>query len=88
MVDRSQLLAQMEPIVIAFRNAMLSRVDRLERRLSLLKGRKARIEAIRADTLDALSILADLFSGGEEESRGKTSRRKSNWETLEKWRKE
>ena len=50
---------------------MSRRADRLERRLSLLKGRKARIEAIRADTLDALSILADLFSGGEEESRGK-----------------
>jgi hypothetical protein len=48
---------------------MSRRADRLERRLSLLKGRKARIEAIRADTLDALSIFA--YSEEEEESRGK-----------------
>jgi hypothetical protein len=66
LVDKAKLISELEPIVVAFRQTMLARADRLERQLSALKGRKKKVAAIRAADLDALGVLADLFRNGEQ----------------------
>jgi hypothetical protein len=66
LVDKAKLISQLEPIVVAFRQQMLSRAARLERQLSVLKGRKKKVAAIQAADLDALGVLADLFRNGKE----------------------
>jgi hypothetical protein len=84
-VHRSQLLAQMKPIVVTFRNpcreeltdwngvSPSSRVVRPELRRSGL---------IHSMRFQSLRIQRKRRNQGERQSR-----RKSNWETFEKWRK-
>jgi hypothetical protein len=61
LVDKHRLMARLEPIVIAYREQLLSRADRLERELTRAKGRKAKVSRIRAADLAALAVLSDLF---------------------------
>jgi hypothetical protein len=65
LVDKTKLISELTPIVASYRQTMLTRADRLERQLSVLKGRKRKVAAIRAADLDALSVLADLFRNGK-----------------------
>jgi hypothetical protein len=69
LVDKAKLFARLEPIVIAYREHMLSRAERLARELAYTKNRKAKVEKIRAADLDALGVLADLFRNGTREAR-------------------
>jgi hypothetical protein len=61
LVDKHKLFARLEPIIVAFREQMLSRADRLEREITRTKSRKEKVAAIRAADSDALNILSDLF---------------------------
>ena len=61
LIDKQRLIARLEPIVVAFREQMLSRADRLEREISRTKSRKEKVNKIRQADLSALDVLADLF---------------------------
>jgi hypothetical protein len=51
--------------VTAYREQMLARADRLEREITRAKGRKEKVQRIRAADLDALGVLSGLFRGTE-----------------------
>jgi hypothetical protein len=68
LVDKAKLFARLEPIVIAYREHMLSRAERLERELAYTKSRKGKVRKIRAADLDALGVLADLFRNGAKQT--------------------
>jgi hypothetical protein len=61
LVDKAKLIARVEPIIVAYREQLLSRADRLERELARAKSRKEKVRKIRAADLDALGVLSDLF---------------------------
>ena len=71
LVDKAKLIARVEPIIVAYRQQMLSRADRLERNLAQTKSRKEKLRKIRAADLDALGVLSDLFkAAGQTSSNG------------------
>jgi len=71
LVDKAKLIARVEPIIVAYREQMLSRADRLERELARAKSRKEKVRKIRAADLDALGVLSDLFkAAGQTASNG------------------
>jgi hypothetical protein len=71
LVDKQELIARLEPVVVAYREQMLSRADRLERELARTKSRKEKVRKIRAADLDALGVLSDLFkAAGQTASNG------------------
>src|SRR5205823_4287411 len=78
LVDKQKTIAQLEPIIVAYREQMLARAERLERQLSRVKGRKEKVGAIRAADVDSLSVLSDLFKVlGENEGVDNGAPRKS-----------
>ena len=71
LVDKQRLVARLEPIIIAYREQMLSRAERLERELNRTKSREEKVRKIRAADLDALGVLSDLFkAAGQTASNG------------------
>ena len=71
LVDKAKLIARVEPIIVAYREQMLSRADRLERELARIKSRNEKVRKIRAADLDALGVLSDLFkAAGQTASNG------------------
>jgi hypothetical protein len=71
LVDKQWLIARLEPVVVAYREQLLSRADRLERELARTKSRKEKVQKIRAADLDALGVLSDLFkAAGQTASNG------------------
>ncbi len=61
MVDKDKLFLRLEPIILAYKGAVLARADRLETKLARVKDRKARVALIRADSSDLLSMLGELL---------------------------
>jgi len=71
LVDKAKLIARVDPIIVAYREQMLSRADRLERELNQAKSRKEKVRKIRAADLNALGVLSDLFkAAGQTASNG------------------
>jgi hypothetical protein len=73
LVDKGKLIARLEPVVIAYREHMLCRADRLERQVSILRGRHKKVAAIQGADREALGVLSDLFKaagGGRNSSNG------------------
>jgi hypothetical protein len=71
LVDKQELIARLEPIVVAYREQLLCRADRLERELARTESRKEKVRKIRAADLDALGVLSDLFkAAGQTASNG------------------
>ena len=69
LVEKAKLIARVEPIIVAYREQMLSRADRLERELARTKSRKEKVRKIRAADLDALGVLSDLFKAARQTAR-------------------
>jgi hypothetical protein len=61
LIDKQKLIARLEPIVVSYREQMLSRADRLVGHLSRTKSHKEKVRKLRAADLDALGVLSDLF---------------------------
>ena len=61
LVDKGKLVPKLENVVIAYREQLLARSDRLAREIAFAKGLKAKVAKIKAADLDALSTLHDLF---------------------------
>ena len=61
LVDKRKLIDRLEPIVVAFREQLLARAERLERSLVQTKSRKDRVKRIRNADLESLGVLSDLF---------------------------
>ena len=71
LVDKAKLFARLEPVIVAFREQMLSRAERLDRELTRTKSRNEKVRKIRAADLDALGVLSDLFkAAGQTASNG------------------
>ena len=71
LVDKQKLINRLEPIIVAYREQMLSRADRLERELARAKSRTEKVRKIRAADLEALGVLSDLFkAAGQTASNG------------------
>jgi hypothetical protein len=71
LVDKRELIARLEPVVVAYREQLLCRADRLERELARSDSRKEKVRKIRAADLDALGVLSDLFkAAGQTASNG------------------
>jgi len=60
LIEKTAVIRALEPLVILLRNAVLTRADRLERAVTAAKGRKAKLEVIRAADLEVLAMFADL----------------------------
>jgi hypothetical protein len=65
LVDKRALIGELTPIIVAYREQLLSRADRLEREITRTKSRKEKVQRIRAADLDALGVLSGLFRGTE-----------------------
>jgi hypothetical protein len=77
LVDKQKLINRLEPVVVAFREQMLARADRLERELTRTKSRKEKVARLRAADLDALAVLSDLFkAAGKSEAAGNGAKAK------------
>jgi hypothetical protein len=61
LVSKRQMIERLTPIVVAFREQLLSRSERLAREIMRTKSPKEKVERIRQADRDALSILNDLF---------------------------
>ena len=61
LVDKRKLIQQLEPVVIAFRESLLARSDRLVGELIRTKSRKEKVKRLREADADALHVLSDLF---------------------------
>ena len=61
LVDKAKLVPQLENVVIAYREQLLARSDRLAREIAFAKGLKAKSAKIKAADIDALHVLSDLF---------------------------
>jgi hypothetical protein len=70
LVNKEELFTRLEPIIVACREQILARADRLEREIALAKDRKAKVAVIRAADLEALKVLHDLFVAGSHETKG------------------
>jgi hypothetical protein len=77
LVDKQKLISRLEPIIVAYREQMLARADRLERELTRMKSRKEKVAKLRAADLDALAVLSDLFKTlGKSEAAGNGAKAK------------
>ena len=61
LVDKARLIQKLEPVVIAFRESLLARTDRLVGELSRAKSAKSKVAKLREADLEALHVLSDLF---------------------------
>lgn len=59
MVEKEWILSKLAASILAFKQALLARGERLESTLSQLSDREARAGAIRADDVRLLGLLAD-----------------------------
>jgi hypothetical protein len=64
MVRRDALLETLEPIVARYRRSMLSRSQRLERRLSRCRDREKRLAILDEDARESLNLLAEMLEAG------------------------
>lgn len=72
LVDKSKLVPQLENVIVAYREQLLARSDRLAREIAFAKGLKAKSAKIKAADMDALRTLSDLFKVlGNNGARGK-----------------
>jgi hypothetical protein len=77
LVDKRKLTGRLESVVVAFRESLLSRSDRLARELSRAKGQQKKVTKLRAADLDALHVLSDLFKvAGKNEAAGNGAKEK------------
>ena len=60
-MDKTRLIQKLEPVVIAFRESLLARTDRLVGELSRTKSRKSKVVKLREADIAALNVLSDLF---------------------------
>jgi hypothetical protein len=61
LVNKARLIQKLEPVLIAFRESLLARSDRLVGELSRTKSAKSRVAKLREADLEALHVLSDLF---------------------------
>jgi hypothetical protein len=61
LVNKARLIQKLEPVVIAFRESLLARSDRLVGELSRTKSAKSKVAKLREADLEALHVLSDLF---------------------------
>ena len=58
MVEKERILSKLTSSILAFKQALLARGERLESTLSQLPDREARVQAIRGDDVRLLGLLA------------------------------
>jgi phage terminase Nu1 subunit (DNA packaging protein) len=56
LIEKQKVIRALEPLAVLLRNAVLTRADRLERAVTAAKGRKAKLDVIRAADLEALAM--------------------------------
>jgi hypothetical protein len=61
LVDKVRLIQKLEPVVIAFRESLLARTDRLVGELSRTKSRQEKVRRLREADMQSLGVLSDLF---------------------------
>ena len=61
LVDKARLIQKLEPVVVAFRESLLARTDRLVGELSRTTSRKSKVAKLREADIAALHVLSDLF---------------------------
>jgi hypothetical protein len=77
LVDKTRLISKLEPVVIAFRESLLARTDRLVSELSRTKSRKSKVAKLREADMAALHVLSDLFiRAGKNETAGNGAKTK------------
>jgi len=59
MVDKKWILSKLAASILTFKQALLSRGERLEATLSQIEDRESRVKAIRGDDVQLLGLLAD-----------------------------
>jgi hypothetical protein len=77
MVRRDYILSAFEPYLLSFRQTMLSRPSRLERRLSKAKSREARLKILEEDAQAALASLAEVLQSGGNGQNGQSPKKKA-----------
>jgi hypothetical protein len=79
LVDKARLIQKLEPVVIAFRESLLARTDRLVGELSRTKSAKSKVAKLREADLEALHVLSDLFiRAGKGETVGNGAKTKTS----------
>src|SRR4029453_1284442 len=61
LVDKAKLIANLEPVGVAYRDSLLARTDRLVGELIRTKSRKEKVRRLREADTEALRVLSDLF---------------------------
>jgi hypothetical protein len=61
LVDKARLIQKLEPVVIAYRESLLARTDRLVGELIRTKSRKEKVRRLREADVQSLHVLSDLF---------------------------
>jgi hypothetical protein len=70
MVNKELILSKLAASILAFKQALLARGERLESTLSQLPDREARVQAIRGDDVQLLGLLADSLKAANIEADG------------------
>ena len=70
MVEKERILSKLTTAILAFKQTLLSRGERLESTLSQLPDREARVGAIRGDDVRMLGLLADNLKAANIEADG------------------
>ena len=70
MVEKERILSKLTAAILAFKQTLLSRGERLESTLSQLPDREARVGAIRGDDVRMLGLLADNLKAANIEADG------------------
>lgn len=70
LVRKDYLLEVFTPYLSSFRQTMLSRPTRLERRLARAKSREARLAILEEDAVQVLGILAEMLESGKTSKNG------------------
>lgn len=63
-IRKDQFFEAFEPLFLSYRQNVLSRPTRLERRLTRAKSREARIKILVEDAHEALSLFAEMLQNG------------------------
>ena len=61
LVDKARLISKLEPVVVAYRESLLARTDRLVGELIRTKSRKEKVHRLREADIQSLGVLSDLF---------------------------
>jgi len=73
MVQKERILSKLTAAILAFKQTLLSRGERLESTLSQLPDREARVGAIRGDDVRMLGLLADSLKAANIDADGQES---------------